>query len=424
MSPTLVYPAPTGPLKLEHLPVDIGWTSLSTRYSSFPSPDIEWDPSLDTYLERVKRLASLGEALPRTLPLGFPASISSPRAWKGSEFEDGSKYIYELSKDDLDEIDAAIRTFSDQFKNAVHPDPDQLTPTTFPLPGLGRKLEQLSNIIHFGQGFFVVRGLDPHRYSPSERVLAYAGITSYVGSTRACQDAGGSKLIHIKDRGMAFPGAEMRQAPYSNVAQPFHTDELAAEGGHFQLASSGQVYNDIAASRPDVIQTLAANKWIFDKFSKNPAWDVRPILLPFGPHGPSFFFSRRPLTGSLVAPRIQGVPPMTERQAEALDMVHFSAVKHQLRLDAQRGDVILVNNLAVMHARTAFTDGVPGKGAGRHVMRMWLRNDELAWPKPDMVKPIFDLKYSPDSPWCGKPVWHLEPPTLPERMLARKFSCS
>ena len=26
-------------------------------------------------------------------------------------------------------------------------------------------------------------------------------------------------LVHIKDRGMAFPGAEMRQAPYSNVGQ-------------------------------------------------------------------------------------------------------------------------------------------------------------------------------------------------------------
>jgi len=67
----------------------------------------------------------------------------------------------------------------------------------------------------------------------------------------------------------------MRQAPYSNVAQPFHTDvcdvlamyvqELAAEGGHFQLASSGQIYNEIAASRPDVICTLAADDWVFDK---------------------------------------------------------------------------------------------------------------------------------------------------------------
>jgi len=82
--------------------------------------------------------------------------------------------------------------------------------------------------------------------------------------------------VHIKDRGTVFPGAEMRQAPYSNVAQPFHTDvcdilamyvqELAAEGGQFQIASSGHIYNEVAASRPDVIHTLAASDWVFDGY--------------------------------------------------------------------------------------------------------------------------------------------------------------
>ncbi|KAK3367664.1 hypothetical protein B0H63DRAFT_442306 [Podospora didyma] len=396
----------------------------------FASPEIEWDPSHDTYLQRVERLGALSEALALSVPRGFPAFIQTPRAWKGSQFYNPSKHIYILSEDDLNEINSAIGKFSGKS-----PDPDQLTPRTFPLPTLARKLEHLSNIIHFGQGFFVIRGLDPHRYSPSERVLAYAGITSYVGSTRACQDAGGSKLSkNLTSKKTRSRNNRSSLVPNINPLQPFHTDvcdilamyvqELAAEGGNFQLASSGQVYNDIARDRPDVIHTLAANEWVFDKFSESPTWDVRPILLPFGSHGPSFFFSRRPLTGSAVAPRTPGVPPMTERQAEALDMVHFTAVKHQLCLDAQKGDIIIVNNLAVMHARTAFTDGVPEKSSGRHVLRMWLRNEELAWPKPDIVKPIFDLKYSPDSPWCEKPVWHLEPPTVPERLLARKFSCS
>jgi len=42
--------------------------------------------------------------------------------------------------------------------------------------------------------------------------------------------------------------------------------ELAAEGGGFQIASSGHIYNKIAATRPDLIRTLAANEWIFDKY--------------------------------------------------------------------------------------------------------------------------------------------------------------
>lgn len=270
-----------------------------------------------------------------------------------------------------------------------------------------------------------------------------------------------------------LPGIPSRFFNRPHPFQPFHTDacdllvmyvqELAASGGHFKLASSAQIYNDIASTRPDVIHALASDSWVFDKFSPHlqPPYEIRPILLPFGEkHGPSFFYSRRPLTGSPVAPRTPGVPNMTERQAEALDMVHFTAVKRQLSFTAQRGDVILVNNLAVMHARDAFTDFHPGcedvdselmdrdhlrdytvktatsskrpnstrhageERRGRHIIRLWLRNGRLEWPKPEIIRPVLDLKYDPRSEWCKNPVWHLEPPTLPERLLARRFTCS
>jgi hypothetical protein len=67
----------------------------------------------------------------------------------------------------------------------------------------------------------------------------------------------------------------MRQSPYASNAQPFHNDvcdilamyvqEEAAEGGETHLASCAKIYNEIAATRPDVIHTLADPSWIFDK---------------------------------------------------------------------------------------------------------------------------------------------------------------
>jgi hypothetical protein len=39
----------------------------------------------------------------------------------------------------------------------------------------------------------------------------------------------------------------------------------AAEGGESHLASCAKVYNEIAATRPDVIHVLAESDWIFDK---------------------------------------------------------------------------------------------------------------------------------------------------------------
>ncbi|KAK4215437.1 Clavaminate synthase-like protein [Rhypophila decipiens] len=460
MGPTLVYPplAENHPHLLKSFPAEAtsttnepGWTTpkpitpqasaqvpypLHQSITEEPTqPDIEWDPSLETYLARVERLAKLGETLPQTVPEGFPTVIQSARAWDGADFAGNeSAYVYTLTDDDVEEVDQALAIFIKQSNG--NPDPEMITPETFLLPNLGKKLIELAEIIHNGQGFYVIRALDPDYFDSSlEKILAYVGITSYLGETKACQDAGGSRLLHIKDRGMAFPGAEMRQAPYSNVGQPFHTDacdllimyvnNLAHSGGKFQLASSAQIYNSIASARPDVIHTLSSDTWIFDKFTPHlqPPYEIRPILLPFGEkqkHGPSFFYSRRPLTGSPVAPRTTGIPAMTERQAEALDMVHFTAVGCQLKFEARRGDVVCVNNLAVMHAREGFTDF----DDKRHIIRLWLRNKRLEWPKPEIIRPVLDLKYDTRSEWCKRPVWHLDPPTVPERLLARRFTCS
>jgi hypothetical protein len=72
--------------------------------------------------------------------------------------------------------------------------PDQVTRETFPLPKLGERLDDLSEGLHTGQGFYVLRGLDPTRYSALDNVLIYVGITSYIGSIRGCQDSDGNKL--------------------------------------------------------------------------------------------------------------------------------------------------------------------------------------------------------------------------------------
>lgn len=45
-----------------------------------------------------------------------------------------------------------------------------------------------------------------------------------------------------------------------------YTQEQAAEGGESHLASCAKIYNELAATRPDVIHTLAAPNWVFDKY--------------------------------------------------------------------------------------------------------------------------------------------------------------
>ena len=45
-----------------------------------------------------------------------------------------------------------------------------------------------------------------------------------------------------------------------------YVQDLALNGGESLLAPSAAVYNEIAATRPDVVDVLADPSWIYDKF--------------------------------------------------------------------------------------------------------------------------------------------------------------
>lgn len=63
---------------------------------------------------------------------------------------------------------------------------------------LGPKLRALSLRVHEGEGFFVLRGLQPWKYRRIENTIAFTGISSYIGNRRGVQSPGGpvmSKLI-------------------------------------------------------------------------------------------------------------------------------------------------------------------------------------------------------------------------------------
>ena len=76
-----------------------------------PQPDIEWLPSLKTYLDRVKRLSMTAYDRPTTVPEGFPESIDAARVWSGDEFSDSERYIVRLSEHDVSEIKTALASF-------------------------------------------------------------------------------------------------------------------------------------------------------------------------------------------------------------------------------------------------------------------------------------------------------------------------
>lgn len=136
--------------------------------------------------------------------------------------------------------------------------------------------------------------------------------------------------------------------------------------------------------------------------SDPPTFYRRPILFHDGDTGRiSSCFSRRPLTGSASAPRDPHIPPLTEAQAEALDAVHFVALKHSIALQLEKGDIQFINNMGLLHAREAFDD--EQNVAQRHMIRLWVRNEKLAWATPVSLRERWEAHYGDRF----EPVWEM-----------------
>jgi hypothetical protein len=67
------------------------------------------------------------------------------------------------------------------------------------------------------------------------------------------------------------------------------------------------------------------------------------------------------------------VPPLTAEQVELLDTYDAIAAEPQFHLDMdlQPGDVQLLSNHTILHARTAFEDW-PDPDLRRHLLRLWI----------------------------------------------------
>ncbi|KAF9501195.1 Clavaminate synthase-like protein [Pleurotus eryngii] len=360
-------------------------------------PDIDYHPDEAKYHARTAcQLAANPDRVRQPLPEGFPAKVEGPIVWEGKDWKGEHQWVYRLSASELQEIDGALAHFK-VLKTPL----GFIGRDTFPLPTLSPKLWELAQELYSGRGFFVLREIPVDKYTREELAIVYAGVSSHVGSARGKQDSTGAVLSHIKDLSVshAADGASGNSA-YTTDKQVFHTDvgdliallaiQSAVEGGTSRISSGGRVYNELAAARPDLVQTLS-EPWVLDRFGGTPAYTMRPLLYFEDGEHVVIQYSRRHFTGYGSQKRNPNIPPITEAQAEALDAVHFLAEKHSLGLNFQKGDIQYINSMGLLHARDAFRDDAEHT---RHLVRLWLRNDELAWKTPKSLEQIWKTLYS------------------------------
>ena len=318
--------------------------------------------------------------------------FEGPAAWFGPEMAESQQWIYQLSPREIDELDAAVTSVSEQGIPPI-----EVNPENFPLPTLGKALSNIRNEVIRGRGFVLIRGVPVQRYSTEQSVIVYWGIGSYLGQT-VPQNAKGHLLGHIKDLGND-PHDPLTRIYTTNYRQPYHTDSCdvvallclnkAKSGGLSTISSSTTIYNEMMKQRPDLVEILF-EPFIIDRKGEIPkgkqATYQMPIFHHFGGHLTTIY-ARDFIEAA--QKRHTDIPRLTEQQLEALDMLDSLACSEAIRLDMafEPGDIQLLHNHQILHARTAYEDYSEPERR-RHLMRLW-----LSQPDGRPLPPVFEERY-------------------------------
>ncbi len=320
--------------------------------------------------------------------LKMPPLQSSPAAWRGDTIS-SDRWITELDEQQIGELRRAVAGVESSDDLAA------LTAADAPLPQLSSRLADLRHELLGGVGFVLVRGLPVAEMEPLERAACFYVIGLHLGHPRM-QNSDGDLLGHVRDLGLASSDPNVR-IYQTHERQTFHTDSTdvvglccirpAAQGGDSMLVSALTIYNEMVCECPE----LAAR--LFEPLATDRRGEV--------PDGAKPFFEIPPLTwfGSKLsvlyqrqyiesASRFDDAPPLSSETRRALDRFDELANDPELSLAMrlESGDMQFVNNHALLHDRTAFTDG--DAGGGRHLLRLW-----LSMPGDRPLPPVYAERY-------------------------------
>ncbi|OIW29432.1 Clavaminate synthase-like protein [Coniochaeta ligniaria NRRL 30616] len=336
---------------------------------------------------------------------------SHPMTWSGSATKSdpfspaAAPYIVEFNDSDIREIELHALP---GFKN-LGLDGNEANRHNFDLPTVKDKLEPAAAKVHQECGVVIIRGLDPSRVSPEDNLILFLALSDFIGDVRGVQNRKGDIITHITDAPQWNTPYSKRHGIHTNGNLPFHSDmgadilalqvrQCAKEGGDTYVASAGKIVCELLARRPDIIETLTRADWPI-QVSASPTRFVHVPLLQ--QHQDKIMINLDPGRLGLhptIARYFGGevVPPLTPSQLEALSVVSSIATEHRLRLDTQPGDLIFINNWALLHARSSYKDCDEGSGTRRHFVRLWLRNSTLGWDIPTSMRVQWEAAFGPD----------------------------
>ena len=316
--------------------------------------------------------------------------IDGPDAWVGEELLGNSRWQFRIEEPQNDALWRAV-----QAARATHTRWQDISAESFHIEAAEPLIQRISDELENGCGLASISGFDIDRYDDEALNWLWFGIGCHLG-TPLPQDYRGMLMRDITDErqdtdamhghtltardGSAFQSSKARTA--SNGPLRFHTDRAdivgllcmraAVSGGVSRIASSVAVHNCILARRPDLARLLY-QPYERSRLGEEQGGERATYPLPvFGVRDGKFssHFSR---TYIEAAQELPGVIRLSDAQWEALDVLAEVAFELCMEMTMARGDMQLINNHVIYHARTAYEDGAEARpGAARRMRRIWV----------------------------------------------------
>jgi len=300
-----------------------------------------------------------------------PALVTDATAWKGADMARDPGWIVTLNERQLDELKSAADACIGRGLREI-----DVKPADFAMTTMAAELKTWAHELAHGRGFLLVRGLTK-AWSDAQIRTAFWGMGLYLGSPIS-QNSYGDMLGEVFDEGVKMGSGKVR-GYRTNQHLYFHTDRCdivgllcqrpAKSGGLSSIVSSTRVYNEIAQAHPEYLGPLL-NGYIH--LNVEEGGDLSTYRVPVF-SGQDGVLSARILRNSVEAAIKMGRAQYTELETAALASLDACANRADLRLDMmlERGDIQLINNYTIMHARTEFED-FEEPHLRRRMVRLWL----------------------------------------------------
>lgn len=313
--------------------------------------------------------------------------LSGPFVWTGTDLARNNSWIHQLDAQQVGVIAAGIEAFSRTARNW-----QQADKTNLPLAGLDDLFDRIRRELEDGTGLFRLSGVPVERYSLDQLKSFYLAFGDHLGQP-VSQSLKGQRLMHIEDEGtkskdygvLDTGGSDegfrsSRSRALSTGGLRFHTDRCdvvslicisqASQGGHSKIASTPAIHNAILNRRPDLLEELFT-PYPRSRFGEEDSEVSSHYMLPVFAARDGKFTSHYSRTYIEAAQTNAAIPRLRATQDEALDLLNDVANELCFEMTLQPGDIQLLNNHVVYHARDPFIDDIDS-GRKRLLLRLWL----------------------------------------------------